>query len=272
VSRIVDNGDLTLGEVLKEALPHCNAFDACVGYFNLRGWCLLRDAIGQMSAPPAGRTAVRLLVGMAILPHELVRRSLEGGLKTPDLASAVRLADQAVAEFADQLVWGSPTVRDRAALRKLRDDLHGGRVQVKFSAREPLHAKLYLAHGASGWQSIRGVVGSSNFTSAGLVRQGELSLEESDDQVAEGLADWFEDRWNDRFAIDVTQLLIEVLDDSWIREEQPVTPGRAGRLTSLSRSRRSFSRTRSAPSRSRRASWNGRGSRSLATLSAWVRR
>lgn len=221
MSRIVDNGELTLGAVLGEALPHCNALDACVGYFNLRGWSLLRDAIGQMSAPPPGRSGVRLLVGMAISPHDLLRRSLEGGIKTPDLSTAIKLADQAVAEFADQLVWGAPTDRDRTALRQLRDDLYNGLVQVRFSARESLHAKLYLAHSAAGWRSVRGVVGSSNFTAAGLGKQGELSLEESDDQVTAGLVDWFEDRWDDRFTIDVTQLLIEVLDESWIREDQP---------------------------------------------------
>jgi len=33
------------------------------------------------------------------------------------------------------------------------------------------------------------------------------------------LADWFKDRWEDRFSIDITQELIEVIEESWARED-----------------------------------------------------
>lgn len=222
MSKIVDNGDVTLSAALNEVLPYASAFDACVGYFNLRGWSLLRDAIGKMSPNEDGaRPPVRLLIGMAVSPDEALRRDLEGSTDRVDLPSAVARSEQAVLAFAQQLVWGVPTKADESGLRQLRRDLESGLLQVKFVARQPLHAKLYVAHLKGGLGGHRAVVGSSNFTMAGLNRQGELSLEESDLQVAAELAAWFDSRWVDPFSIDITTELIDVLEESWAREEQP---------------------------------------------------
>ena len=33
------------------------------------------------------------------------------------------------------------------------------------------------------------------------------------------LEDWFEDRWNDRWCIDISKELIEIIEQSWAREE-----------------------------------------------------
>ncbi|MGC5076627.1 helicase-related protein [Agrococcus sp. DT81.2] len=222
MSRIVDNGAVTLSAALNEVLPHAVAFDACVGYFNLRGWRLLRNAIGAMQPSEASRPPVRLLVGMAMSADDALRQMLEGGVQTVDRPTAVRRAEQAVLGFAQQLVWGAPTKADETGLRQLRKDLEDGLVRVKFAAREPLHAKLYVAHLPSGPTGFtQAVVGSSNFTSAGMSKQGELSLEETDQQLTTELAGWFEDRWGDTFAIDVTDDLVDVLASSWIRDEQP---------------------------------------------------
>lgn len=222
MSRIVDNGDVTLSAALNDVLPHASAFDACVGYFNLRGWRLLRDAIGKMQpVEDSNRPQVRLLVGMAVSPEDALRRSLEGGDDEPDRSKAIKRADQAILGFARQLVWGVPTKTDEAGLRRLRSDLENGLVRVKFAAREPLHAKLYVAHLAGGLKGYRAVVGSSNFTSAGLSKQGELSLEETDQELGKELHEWFQARWMDPYAIDVTEDLIAVLQQSWVREEQP---------------------------------------------------
>ncbi|TYL50423.1 helicase-related protein [Agromyces mariniharenae] len=222
MSRIVDNGVVTLSVALNDVLPHSVAFDACVGYFNLRGWRLLRDAIGQMQPGDGSRPPVRLLVGMAMSADEALRQALEGGAPAVDRPAAVRRSEQAVLGFAQQLVWGVPTKTDEAGLRQLRMDLQDGLLQVKFAAREPLHAKLYVAHIPSGPNGFRqAVVGSSNFTSAGMSKHGELSLEETDQQLTAELADWFDARWDDPFSIDVTDDLINVLEESWVREEQP---------------------------------------------------
>ncbi|WP_085370722.1 helicase-related protein [Leifsonia sp. NCR5] len=222
MSRIVDNEDISLVDALNAVLPHAHAFDACVGYFNLRGWRLLREAIGTMQQPtPEGRKRVRLLVGMSVSTEDSVRRSVEGGQQLVDMSTAVNRANQAVLGFARQLTWSVPSRAEVVGLRQLQRDLADGLLQVKFSAREPLHAKLYLTHEAWGMQNRRAIVGSSNFTAAGLVKQGELSLEETDQQVADELSEWFDARWDDHFSVDITHELERVLEESCIRLEQP---------------------------------------------------
>ena len=42
-----------------------------------------------------------------------------------------------------------------------------------------------------------------------------------DSDAAKKLASWFEDRWSDRWCVDISAELIEVIEQSWAREEQP---------------------------------------------------
>lgn len=63
-----------------------------------------------------------------------------------------------------------------------------------------------------------GYLGSSNLTLSGLSRQGELNVDVLDHDACENLAHWFEDRWNDRWCIDISDELVEILDESWARE------------------------------------------------------
>ncbi len=62
-------------------------------------------------------------------------------------------------------------------------------------------------------------MGSSNLTYAGLTKQGELNAEFADSDSAQKLADWFDDRWNDRFCLDITDELISIIDESWAGEQ-----------------------------------------------------
>ena len=58
-------------------------------------------------------------------------------------------------------------------------------------------------------------MGSSNLTYSGLTRQGELNAEFGDSDSAEKLARWFDDRWEDKFCLDITKELIDIIDNSW---------------------------------------------------------
>ena len=228
MSRIIDNEDLQLLEVLKEHLPNSRQLDACVGYFNLRGWQGLRSQLQAMrehSDINDSPERVRLLVGMALSGAEQAKAALSI-LENEDaqemvLSKAALLAKAAVRDFAQQLTWGAPTEHDRAGIWDLLLDLRSGFLKVKFAARNPLHAKLYVCHLAGPVQNFRAIVGSSNFTAAGLHHQGELNLEESDVQQGQKLYKWFTDKWDDNFSIDITALLIEVLENCWATIDQP---------------------------------------------------
>lgn len=218
--RIIDNQDLVLAPVLRETLEQAVAVDACVGYLNLRGWAQVADAVDDLPGI-ADRPQARVLVGMAARPEQLMRRAYRIRSEDEDdritNKDAVRLRDEALAEFREQLVVGAPSDAQETALRHFRDQLAAGKISVRFFARYPLHAKLYLAHLADG-QVIphMGFVGSSNLTFSGLAGQGELNVDVTDHDATAKLAAWFETRWDDPLAIDVTEQLVEILDESWI--------------------------------------------------------
>lgn len=222
---IYDNKSELLAPALNAALAQALAFDTCIGYLNLRGWQLLARAIDELEGV-AGRPAARVLIGMAARPDQLVRdryrvrRTEEDARIT--LGDVPKLRDEVLRDFRTQLTVGTPTAADEGHLRRFRDQLASGTVRVKFFARHPLHAKLYLAHLKSG-QLIAdlGFLGSSNLTFSGLQGQGELNVDVPDNDATTKLKAWFDERWDDQFAVDVTDHLVEILQESWVSEHQP---------------------------------------------------
>jgi hypothetical protein len=125
--------------------------------------------------------------------------------------------------FRAQLTFGAPTNADEAALRRLSRQLRTGRLVVRLFLRHSLHAKLYLHHQQDPNLPIVAFVGSSNLTMAGLSRQGELNVDVLDHDACTKLQAWFERQWNDRFCVDVTSELADIIDESWARAE-PLSP------------------------------------------------
>lgn len=219
--RIIDNIDLSLEKVLSDSLADSHSLDAAVGYFNLRGWKVISDQVenllGNDKRPP-----VRLLIGMHQQAPSAEFRALmrlNSAQKHMDNATAIRLNEIALNEFREQLVIGLPTTSDEKYLRKLRDQLASGKLRIKHFLNYNLHAKLYICHRQDAVSPRIGIVGSSNLTFAGLSHQGELNVDVLDHDATEKLNNWFEERWNDRYSIDVTELIIEIIDESWASKE-----------------------------------------------------
>ncbi len=57
----------------------------------------------------------------------------------------------------------------------------------------------------------------------GVPYQGELNVELLEYDACQKLAHWFDDRWNDRFCLELSQEFITVIEECWAREE-PLTP------------------------------------------------
>ncbi|MEY4529333.1 MAG: hypothetical protein RLZZ156_54 [Deinococcota bacterium] len=217
---IFDNISEHLAPSLITALEQAYRADFCVGYFNLRGWKLLADKIDHWEGAEDSR--VRLLVGMQTLPQKELRdfyRQLPDDL---DNATARRLLRDMAKHFKEQLTYGVPTNDDERALKQLSQQLKTGKVVVKLSVRKGLHAKLYLLHRHDQFTPIIPYLGSSNLTVAGLSYQGELNVDVLERDSAKKLSDWFEHRWEDRWSIDISKELIEIIDSSWAGEK--VTP------------------------------------------------
>jgi phosphatidylserine/phosphatidylglycerophosphate/cardiolipin synthase-like enzyme len=105
------------------------------------------------------------------------------------------------------LTIGTPTEQDERALRKLSQQMKDKKVVVKLHLKYTLHAKLYLAYSNDKRVPVVGFLGSSNLTLAGLAKQGELNIDVMDQDAANKLAIWFDDRWKDRWCIDITEEL-----------------------------------------------------------------
>jgi hypothetical protein len=220
VPRIFDNIEMVLLSALRDSLKVSERADFCVGYFNLRGW----KHIGRLIEPWCGGDGAccRLLIGMQPLPreqlHSLVGLAQQGTL---DQQAILRLKKQVAEEFHEQLIIGAPTNADETGLRQLSAQLKSKKVIVKLFLRQALHAKLYLLHRTDPNNPCVGFIGSSNLTFAGLSAQGELNVDVLDQDACIKLTKWFNDRWNDKWCLDISAELADIIDTSWAREVQP---------------------------------------------------
>ena len=217
--RIFDNlaFDSSLLPALQETLALSSRADFCVGYFNLRGWGGLASHVDEWSD---GDGPCRILIGMQSPPHEELREALSllGKPSSIDNQTAHRLRVQLAEQLRQQLTIGAPTNADERTLRQLAAQLRAKKVVVKLFLRHPLHAKLYLLFRNDPINPIVGYLGSSNLTFAGLSAQGELNVDVLDHDAALKLKQWFEDRWTDRFCVDITDELLQIIEESWARD------------------------------------------------------
>jgi superfamily II DNA or RNA helicase len=223
---IFDNINAKFEEGLRTHIEGADRVDYCVGYFNLRGWKSVSDKVDELHGATVreGDTEekryCRLLVGMSLTPKQELREEFgDPDEYAIDNDKASRCRKKLAKEFAEQLTLGVPTTADEQVLRHLIRQLRTDKVKVKLFLRHQLHAKLYLSYHTEGVTPKLGLLGSSNFTLAGISKQGELNIDVIEQDAATKLEAWFEDRWNDRWCIDITKDLIEVLNLSWAREE-----------------------------------------------------
>jgi hypothetical protein len=91
----------------------------------------------------------------------------------------------------------------------------------------------------------------SNLTLSGLQNQGELNVDILDHDACTKLQKWFEDRWRDRWCIDISQEIVEIISDlplsvATVRDRSPQSfsqkwgrRSRVGRVSRYSLFRRS---------------------------------
>jgi superfamily II DNA or RNA helicase len=219
MTRIFDNIDQDLLTTLRGTMQISKRADFCVGYLNLRGWQAVDDLVQPWN--PAEGQVCRVLVGMQRPPYEeireLYRQSTDGNLI--DNATASRLKMQFAAHLREQITLGIPTGADEAGLRRLAKQLRAKQMVVKLFLPYPLHAKLYLLFRDDINNPITGFVGSSNLTLSGLSKQGELNVDVLDHLATQTLTKWFDARWGDRWALDVSEDLATIIETSWARED-----------------------------------------------------
>jgi hypothetical protein len=179
----LDNGDPKTFQVLDNYLRTEPRADFASGYFNLGGYGLLREALAEVPA-------LRLL-----LSKEPGRISAGG-----ELYPAGFRADLANTEFS---------AKNMELARELIELLREEKVEVRLFTEGFFHAKAYVFDNV-------GVVGSSNFTAAGLTSNSELNSVHKQGYAANELREWFDGFWerSEDYKEDLIQLLEESKFDS----------------------------------------------------------
>lgn len=188
-TKIIDNNRLTLADAILEAAPKFKKLAIATGYWDLPGFHLLKDALSSYES-------VRILIGQEPLPPAYAKAlDLENLDET--FPEAQMKASLAGLEQKQEL---------REAAKTLKMWIAEGRVEVRIFRGAFLHAKAYILGDGQGVEAI-GIIGSSNFTSAGLTRNLELNASEDDFQKVtftpaneaqpHGHLSWFNSIWDD---------------------------------------------------------------------------
>jgi len=164
---LIDNERCRLADVLKGLLANSPdpRLDVVAAFFNLRGLEVLEPEIERLRA-------LRLLLGQ-------------------EQEQAFVLGERLLAELEDAAARGETTARE---IRRWRDFLARDSVAVRRYARAFLHGKAYIVHGVPVLSAV-GIVGSSNFTGAGLTTNRELNAALKQESAVQELQGWFETLW-----------------------------------------------------------------------------
>ena len=229
--KIIDNQSLRLTDELRATLETAKRADFCVGYFNLRGWQQLADLVDDLPGDKVWEMEkgddvekhriCRLLVGMHKAPDDLLRDFFH----EPEAISneqAAQLRQQMAMEFRRQLTVGYPRDTDESYLKKLAAQIKADKLVIRLYLKNTLHAKLYLAFTTQRNAPVVGFVGSSNLTFSGLSAQGELNVDVVEMDAAKKLAKWFEEKWDDRWCVDISSEIVDVIENqSWVTPKPP---------------------------------------------------
>ncbi|MBX3214349.1 MAG: hypothetical protein KF850_20105 [Labilithrix sp.] len=166
------------------------------GYFNPEGFATIADRLARLKE-------VRLLLGAEPVPPPALP------VRLPGAPRGARWAREVVANALSEHSRGLTSDRDRVpfepqhdgAIRKLVEVLRSGTIKVKRYEKAFLHGKAYVFGDQEG-----ALVGSSNFTYAGLHKNLELNLGSYQPSVVTRVTEWFDRLWEEAAEFDLAAL------------------------------------------------------------------
>ena len=191
---VIDNRAAVMAEVLAMNLNRIRFLDVSSGYFDVGGYGLVRKSLER--AATNSSFEFRLMIGRdAIRPPTfdtfeeyrkhagLLPESVKAGLDAEDLDGA--------------------SMDDVAGLIAF---LRRGNVQVRRGGARFNHAKCYILG------DVGAIVGSSNFTRAGLATNNELNTGAYSTETWKKIRKWYKDMWDE--ADDAKDDMLQVLEQS----------------------------------------------------------
>lgn len=196
---IVDNMNesRTVKHYLSEWCPISKQMDIATGYFEIGGLLELDTKWQSMDK-------IRIILG-----SEITKRTREVIDKI--VSFLISKLDDSIENEKDknEFLIGVPAVLHALKTRQ---------IECRVFDKDKFHAKAYITHFKDDYHqqfissmnipSGYALVGSSNFTKAGLTKNIELNVQISNN--VDALQDWFEARWNE--AVDITEAIITTVE------------------------------------------------------------
>jgi superfamily II DNA or RNA helicase len=155
-------------------------FDIATAFFNIEAFAMIKDNLN-------GVERFRLLLG-----------------KTPEIQNEKTLGDVLIQEIRKEVEGFDLTKESNQTVKLFIEFLKRKNVEIRLFEKF-LHGKAYIF-------DDRIVIGSSNFTAAGLTRYGELNTWKQESQAVYTRKEWFEKFWAE--SIEFKDELIRLLEES----------------------------------------------------------
>ncbi|WP_419918210.1 helicase-related protein [Candidatus Poriferisocius sp.] len=187
---IVDNSvsGWTGLEYLRQWSDLARSFDIATGFFEIGALLALDGKWQQLDK-------IRLLMG-----DEVSLRTL----KAFEKALAKR-----VDHFANSLEREKEQNPFLEGVEAVVEAIAAGKIECRVYRRDKFHAKAYITHAKFDVVGAQALVGSSNFTRAGLTKNIELNIQVQSGREVTQLQDWFEAHWVE--AEDVTAEILHTV-------------------------------------------------------------
>ena len=192
--------------------------DFCLTQINLRGWQNVSDwlvCLNKSFAVPCN-----LLVGKSVSPEDELRSlyAIKVNDRRLDNRTAHSFKEQVLDSFKHQLTLGVPSIDDEKSLHQLGLQLKSKRLVVKLYLPAPIRYNFYLLK--SEYKALGGFLGS-NLTFMGMVKDESENFE----AIAYEKYDCqFQERWSDRWCVDLSEDILKIIEASWARTEEFISP------------------------------------------------
>ena len=203
--KVIDNRRRTLLSVLEELAPKFDQISIATGYWDLKGMSALMQHIGHYKK-------IRILIG-----QEPIRARFQKVLKqelTSDFPEADLKWDLTHTQFETNLA---------NTAEKLNEYIENGQIEVRVYRGAFLHAKTYIFTNSSNSEAV-GIIGSSNFTGAGLTTNTELNSLDDESRIVKykpessedehGHLSWFDEMWADELSEDWNGKFSQIITES----------------------------------------------------------
>ena len=200
----VDNQEVSLRDALQQHIlwrvengRNMN-LDIATGYINPQAFAMLADELEQCER-------IRILFGADPLPPS---REPQRGVGEREERRQQRMVEDAMRALQEGLEHDRNllgfTPEEHSTVRRMLELLHSGRVEVMRFPGRFLHGKAYVFGSETDRDCY--LVGSSNFTAAGLTSNLELNVGNYQPTPVSRVGRWFDELWDDAEAFDLASI------------------------------------------------------------------